>query len=73
MGLLSSCFELGGVNTAVVEVDEIGEHGVAEMGKRLRFALADEFLRNAECSLKEGLGVQFVAGRGLVEVMGWSM
>ena len=70
--MLSSCFELG-VNIAVVEVDGIGEHGVAETGKRLRLALAEGFLRGAECSLKEGLGVQFVAGRGLVEVMGWSM
>ena len=37
-------------------MDGIGEHGVAETGKRLRLALAEGFLRGAECSLKEGLG-----------------
>ena len=49
--MLSSCFELG-VDIAIIEVDAIGEqHGVAESGKRLRLALPDGFLKDAECSM----------------------
>ena len=59
-----------GVNIADGVEDVIGEHGVVETRKRLRLALADGFLRDAECSLKEGIGVQFDANCGLVELIG---
>ena len=51
-----------GVNIADGVEDVIGEHGVVETRKRLRLALADGFLRDAECSLKEGLGVMPTVG-----------